>query len=634
MAVSIPCPQCRAVMRSVNPIPAGKKIKCPKCATVFPAPNGVVAGKPSAPGTANKPAAMPNKPGVTPNKPSGTGGVVANKPSAAGTARVASSKPSATGSAKPAGRRKGGRLKLIFALVMLVGLLGGGFWVYSQFTGSSTETSNGSSQASVSQPATTNTPPPPLKVSDDPLFYLPPDSTLLAGVEPLALLKVPVLKDNADLILSGPEIGMMVAELKRSTGLGLEDLERVVLAGSGALTADRPESLVVVARTRAPVDAKKLSQLPDVLETKKAGNRPYYTLKSSALTQPFEVRACCTPTDRLIVLAMGSARRVEDLMGNPGTSPSLSPELLPLLRKVEKSQVWAIAPLDDALRKQMEGLLAMGPAMVPELADPVKALAQARAGGFWIGINAQEVRISVGVLCPSEAVAKDISGGLGVLWTKSKQPLQEQFGPVIKELQGDVRALVEDVFKSSVITGEAELAHASIRLNMAPIEGLVKVTKAVGPQALVASVQQSLAKGGLGPAGAAPGGDNEKALLEVVNKARAEEEVPKLKPDPKLFAAALAQAKVAAKDSSFDAVKLEEIQASVKEAGYQAQALTANLAIAPGKEKPDPADIIKKWMNDEASKRNLLNKDYNECGIGMAASAGDELFVVLIFAKK
>jgi predicted Zn finger-like uncharacterized protein len=33
---SYSCPECGAVIKSANPIPAGKKVKCPKCATVFP----------------------------------------------------------------------------------------------------------------------------------------------------------------------------------------------------------------------------------------------------------------------------------------------------------------------------------------------------------------------------------------------------------------------------------------------------------------------------------------------------------------------------------------------------------------------------------------------------------------------
>src|SRR5438105_1444593 len=36
--VTIPCPQCGAVLRSSNPLPAGKRVRCPKCGEPFSVP--------------------------------------------------------------------------------------------------------------------------------------------------------------------------------------------------------------------------------------------------------------------------------------------------------------------------------------------------------------------------------------------------------------------------------------------------------------------------------------------------------------------------------------------------------------------------------------------------------------------
>jgi type IV secretory pathway VirB10-like protein len=38
MAFSVTCPQCRAILKSAAPIPAGKKVKCPKCGVAFATP--------------------------------------------------------------------------------------------------------------------------------------------------------------------------------------------------------------------------------------------------------------------------------------------------------------------------------------------------------------------------------------------------------------------------------------------------------------------------------------------------------------------------------------------------------------------------------------------------------------------
>jgi len=50
MAYSVTCPSCRSILKSNNPIPAGKKMKCPKCGIVFEAePDDAVTAAPPKP---------------------------------------------------------------------------------------------------------------------------------------------------------------------------------------------------------------------------------------------------------------------------------------------------------------------------------------------------------------------------------------------------------------------------------------------------------------------------------------------------------------------------------------------------------------------------------------------------------
>jgi uncharacterized protein YkwD len=407
-------------------------------------------------------------------------------------------------------------------------------------------------------------------------------------------------------------------------------LERCLIAGTGDIHAERPDSVVIVARTKAPVDEKQLSQLPDIIATKKGKTRSYSTLRSSALTQAYELRACCAPTDRLIVVALGPEQKVEAAMDSMGAA-GLPAEFTPLIRQVESSQFWVIMPLDALTRQQIES----ASALAPGLDGPVKALAQSRAAAFWITADAKEMALSAGVLCPSEAVAKDLSGNLGDLWNKTKQPVQQMLQPTVKQLTMDMQALAGDVFQTGAVAAHGEVAQASIRLNMTALEGLASAAKAAGPLTLLASIEQARIKGGLtGPAPAAVGGENEKALLELVNKTREDEMVPMLKPDPQLFRAAAALAALAAKDANFDAVTAQEIVAAVKQSGYPGPAQYANLAITPGKDKYDPEITVKAWMNDDNNKNKLLHKDFNTCGIGVVPGAGDEVFVVMIFTRR
>src|SRR5262245_32684963 len=38
LATSFACPECRAVLKTATPVPAGKKVKCPKCSKIFTTP--------------------------------------------------------------------------------------------------------------------------------------------------------------------------------------------------------------------------------------------------------------------------------------------------------------------------------------------------------------------------------------------------------------------------------------------------------------------------------------------------------------------------------------------------------------------------------------------------------------------
>jgi uncharacterized protein YkwD len=307
----------------------------------------------------------------------------------------------------------------------------------------------------------------------------------------------------------------------------------------------------------------------------------------------------------------------------------LPAELTPLLRQAEASQLWAVLPVDAVMRQQLEAMGLAAGALGPEQAQ---ALAQARAAGIWMTADAREITLVGGVLCPSEAVAKDLTGAIGGQWATMKQPVQDMLQPSIQQLPGDLRDLIADVFGSAAVSANGEVAQASVRLRVAPIEGLVKAVRAAGPAALMASIEQARMKGA---AAAAPGGgrENEKALLALVNKARDGEMAPPLKADDRLSRAAAGLAQLAAKDGNFDAIKFPDVVAAGKGAGYPGAVLNASFAISPGKDY-DPETILTGWMNNEITKKHLFNNAYTECGIGMASGAGDELFLVFIYARK
>jgi predicted Zn finger-like uncharacterized protein len=72
---ALTCPNCSAILKTKDPVPAGKKVKCPKCATVFESP------------AEEQPAEAPPPPPPPENEFAGLGGGEVEKPAKKGKAK-------------------------------------------------------------------------------------------------------------------------------------------------------------------------------------------------------------------------------------------------------------------------------------------------------------------------------------------------------------------------------------------------------------------------------------------------------------------------------------------------------------------------------------------------------------------
>ncbi len=124
----------------------------------------------------------------------------------------------------------------------------------------------------------------------------------------------------------------------------------------------------------------------------------------------------------------------------------------------------------------------------------------------------------------------------------------------------------------------------------------------------------------------------EKAVVELTNKEREKENLPALKPHPLLFKAAREHSKNMAKQDKLehvlDGVKPHE---RVQKTGYKGGFVGEN--IAGGRAPFPPREAMKLWMESEGHKANILKKEYECIGIGIARSASGEMYYTQVFAK-
>jgi uncharacterized protein YkwD len=126
---------------------------------------------------------------------------------------------------------------------------------------------------------------------------------------------------------------------------------------------------------------------------------------------------------------------------------------------------------------------------------------------------------------------------------------------------------------------------------------------------------------------------DEQTILDLTNKARAEEKLPLLKMNPTLTEVARAHSKNMAKQGKMDH-ELDGKKPSdrVNAAGYNWRWVGEN--IASGEGSPSADEIFKGWMNSPHHKENILRKEYKEIGIGIATNEKGETYFTQVFGTR
>jgi uncharacterized protein YkwD len=126
--------------------------------------------------------------------------------------------------------------------------------------------------------------------------------------------------------------------------------------------------------------------------------------------------------------------------------------------------------------------------------------------------------------------------------------------------------------------------------------------------------------------------NDEKTILELTNKARAEKNLPALTVDSVLTAVARAHSANMAKKGEMNHVLDGKNPADrVKEAGYHYSWTGENIAMGENVTVPD---IFEGWMKSKAHRDNILKPEYQEIGIGIARNDKGEVYYAQEFGTK
>ncbi len=124
--------------------------------------------------------------------------------------------------------------------------------------------------------------------------------------------------------------------------------------------------------------------------------------------------------------------------------------------------------------------------------------------------------------------------------------------------------------------------------------------------------------------------DLERDILNRTNAERKKKDLPELKPNPKLFAAARKHSDHMARlDKLAHELEGSKLPDRIKEAGYPGSYVGENAAAG----LMDADEVVMGWMNSEGHRRNILDGKFTEIGIGIAKASNGTLYFTQVFGK-
>jgi uncharacterized protein YkwD len=122
----------------------------------------------------------------------------------------------------------------------------------------------------------------------------------------------------------------------------------------------------------------------------------------------------------------------------------------------------------------------------------------------------------------------------------------------------------------------------------------------------------------------------EKELVELTNAERKKNDLPPLKPGPRLFEAARKHSENMAKQKKLDHfLDKKSPFERIKATGYQYYYAGENIAMG----NLTLPQVMKGWMDSETHRKNILKTNFTEIGIGLAVDDAGDTWYTQVFGN-
>ena len=349
---------------------------------------------------------------------------------------------------------------------------------------------------------------------EDPLAYVPADSSLIVGINLGQFADQPEWREQIEKGIRKLNISPgLLDDCKKSTGVEFAELlDQVILAYKlDGLNPNEPPHTTLIARSKIPFDQNKIrdaepEMYPDIVEGK------FYYKRN--VGQVLDLDYLFMPSNRILVLSNLPQYDFEPLVEQDGTSPSLSGEMVKLIQALQSDPLWAAVPFSNSTRQNFRRDSQMMIKKTPEFAQLLETLAEAHAASARARCEEGKFSLTVEFICADESTAAKGETRLQSFWTEHAK----RRGGLLPGILKDPPNFVQEMITHAKISQEGRTVRLSTRSALPPADALAALIPRlpwITRQPADPRPQPAVPPGRMPPFKGRPGGPNQRPPTKV-----------------------------------------------------------------------------------------------------------------------
>jgi hypothetical protein len=305
------------------------------------------------------------------------------------------------------------------------------------------------------------------------LRYMPPQSEMVVGLDAAALGSKLVLTWLMQKLGTLGEVSP-IDQMRRETGLGLKDLDHIVVAGRinyghDSWAADKPFPMEVTAyavKTKTTFNRDTILQVVKAGHGKQAFGKEFYPIPDARGDKPVYAYL---PSDSVIVICMLPEEQLGDVLKLGGQLQSLRTDMLDALGALDRCHAWIVAPPAPILAH-----LPMEQPLAVSLKPMTEAVSRSQVAGISMRFQDELLNWGMCFAFANDADAKQSLSSINRYWGK---PSSTAIGEVSTKLPNGFDGVLGELARETRWQQRGPCVVASAPVHFRSLDAMLKSLK-------------------------------------------------------------------------------------------------------------------------------------------------------------